>query len=151
MGPNTTPGPAPGTATWASTRSLAPDGSMLDDTIRIPPVNVARYVYFSVFDFSGAGGYRVYDNSIGKIFSFRVGTEFNYKAYNKPAFSGQDLTSLIRKDLYETAGGLYEATDATARISQFDLYNNDTTCGGLGCQFVPVSYTHLTLPTIYSV
>lgn len=134
VSPNTTPGP--GSAAYSSARGRSSNGVMLDDTIRIPPSGTARYVWFSVYAFSGSGGYRVYDNSIGQTFAFRVGTEFNYRSYDKAAFFGQNFTSLIRNDLYQTAGGLYQAVDGTARITQFDLYNNDTTCGGLGCQFV---------------
>src|SRR5262249_31974013 len=53
--------------------------------------------------------------------------------YNRPAFSGQNFTSTILQDLAQSTGGHYGATDGTGLINQWDLYNNDTTCGGPGC------------------
>src|SRR5262249_28819206 len=109
---------------------------MLDDVIRIPATTYSRYVYFAVIAYQGSGGFRVYDNEMGRKFQFRVGTEFNYKNYGGAAFAGQDFTNLIKRNLYQTTGGHYGATDGTGLIDQWDLYNGDTTCGGLGCQMV---------------
>ncbi len=137
----TTMTPGPGTLgvdyDWFSARGNDNDRNMLDDTVLIQPTGVETDVYFSVFayreDFNMPGGFRVYDNVVGKTFQFRVGSNFNF--LNAP--DGVNYRDKIEASLRAATGGLYEATDGTALVTEWKVWNNEWLCGGIaGCHII---------------
>jgi hypothetical protein len=140
--PNTTPGP--GGAMWASLRALQTDAAgvaqMLDDFILIPPVGYARYIFIGVYayqeDQTYTGGFRLYDNTIGKKFTIRVGTSFDYR--NGPF---GDVTNKLVSHLKALTGGLHQTDDGTGLVTEWQLWNNPSgeMCNGQLCPLLFVS------------
>ena len=90
-----------------------------------------RGSYGFIEDPQNPGGYRVYDNVVGRMFELKAGASFDF--VNGP---NGNQTANVEASLYATTGGFYEATDGTALITKWQVWNNDAMCGGEGCQMV---------------
>jgi CUB domain len=125
----TTPGPTSG-AQYLSARGggcIDENGhtQMCEDHVLVPATSSDHTVYIGVYSYTGGGGFKLYANNIGKTYQLRADSRFNYKS--------PDYTQHLKDVLLATAGANYQAGDGTGMITRWDLYNNDPTCGGLGC------------------
>ena len=135
----TTTTPGPGVVgvdfDWKSDRATGPDGRMEEDALLILPWGgVPHNLYFAVYAYaqnpSRLGGFRVYDNVVGRQFVFNAGSDFDFVNGD----GGVNWTPIMLQNLYGAAAGLYQATDGSALLTQWNLWNADETCGGQGCQ-----------------
>jgi hypothetical protein len=156
----TDPFPSPTSNTQSSTRGtnckdrpypipgFTQEDTMCEDAVYVQPVSYDRIVYWAVRSFSGAGAYRAYANNVAKTLAFTVGVEgVNYKSWAPQGQTPMDQTQNILNLLRASSGAFYQATDGTAVISRWEIYNNvpkvtDNVygCGGSPCNIRLVTF-----------